>query len=101
MDWGGLCVRGSLPTNDFFILAAASWLIDGQWTALNAWTWNWDDNVGFVASGNSYRYSRNILFGLNAQWYLGRSGRFNDTFSSGLSRGQRINELEFRFTYEI
>jgi hypothetical protein len=46
-----------------------------------------------------FRYSRNILFGANAIWYMGRSARYTDPYA--LSRGQRINELEFTFTYEI
>jgi len=52
-----------------------------------------------VESANVYRYSRNILLSLNAIWYLGKSGRYTDPFL--FSRDQRINETEFRFSYEI
>jgi hypothetical protein len=40
-----------------------------------------------------------VLLGLNAIWFLGRSGRYTDPYL--LSREQRFNELEFTFTYEI
>jgi hypothetical protein len=40
-----------------------------------------------------------VLFGINAQWFLGQSGRYTDPYL--LSREQRFNELEFTFTYEI
>ena len=50
---------------------------------------------------NVYRYSRNILLGVNAQWYLGRSGRYTDIADGIFSRAQRINELEATFQYEI
>jgi len=85
--------------SNFFFLAATNWLMNGQWTAQNVWEWDWDNNCGAFSSTNSYRYSENVLFGLNAVWYVGRSGRFTDPYA--LSRGQRYNELEFRFTYEL
>ena len=68
-------------------------------TPTNALAWDVDDNTGGLGSNNVYRYSRNILVGVNAQWYLGRSGRNTDPFAE--SRAQRINELEFTLTYEI
>jgi hypothetical protein len=46
-----------------------------------------------------FRYSRNVLFGVNAQWFLGRTGRYTDPFL--FSRSVRTNELEFTLTYEI
>ena len=80
-------------------LAATNWLMNGQLTAGNVILWDIDDNVGELSTTNVYRYSRNMLFGVNAQWFLGRSGRFTDPYL--LSREQRFNELEFTFTYEI
>jgi len=78
---------------------ATNWLMNGQLTAGNLILWDIDDNVGELATTNVYRYSRNVLLGVNAQWFLGRSGRFTDPYL--LSRYQRFNELEFTFTYEI
>jgi len=80
-------------------LNATNWLMNGQLTAGNLILWDVDNNVGELATTNVYRYSRNVLFGLNAQWFIGRSGRFTDPYA--LSRAQRFNELEFTFTYEI
>src|SRR3984885_5521227 len=80
-------------------LAATNWLMNGQLTATNVMLWDIDDNVGYLNSDNVYRYSRNVLLGLNAIWFLGRSGRYTDPYL--LSREQRFNELEFTFTYEI
>ncbi|HVN63255.1 MAG TPA: hypothetical protein VMT58_01360, partial [Candidatus Binataceae bacterium] len=79
--------------------AATDWLMNGQLTTLNAAAWDVDDRTGEITSSNSYRYSRNVLFGVNAVWYLGQSGRFTDPYT--FSRSQRINELEFTLTYEI
>ena len=81
------------------LLAATNWLMNGQLTATNFILWDIDNNVGELSSSNVYRYSRNILFGVNAQWFLGQSGRFTDPYV--LSRYQRFNELEFTLTYEI
>ncbi len=78
---------------------ATNWLMNGQLTAGNLILWDIDDNVGELATTNVYRYSRNVLLGVNAQWFLGRSGRYTDPYL--LSRQQRFNELEFTFTYEI
>ena len=78
---------------------ATNWLMNGQLTASNLFLWDIDDNVGELATTNVYRYSRNILLGINAEWFMGRSGRFTDPYV--LSREQRFNELEFTFTYEI
>ena len=80
-------------------MAATNWLMNGQLTAGNVFLWDIDDNVGELSTTNVYRYSRNMLFGVNAQWFIGRSGRFTDPYL--LSRQQRFNELEFTFTYEI
>ena len=80
-------------------LNATNWLMNGQLTTGNLFLWDIDDNVGELATTNVYRYSRNILLGVNAEWFVGRSGRFTDPYV--LSREQRFNELEFTFTYEI
>ncbi len=85
--------------SDFFFVSAVNWVMNGQLTTTNALAWDVDDNTGGLGSNNVYRYSRNILVGVNAQWYLGRSGRNTDPFAE--SRAQRINELEFTLTYEI
>jgi len=85
--------------SELTVLAFTNWLINGQLTATNVYVWDWDNQVGYLGSTNSYRYSRNILLGLNAIWYLGKSGRYTDPFL--FSRDQRINEIEARFTYEI
>ncbi len=95
---GGLSGKARELSN-FAFFAATNWLMNGQLTALNAFAWDIDNNVGDVTTTNVYRYSRNVLFGVNAQWFLGRSGRYTDPFL--LSRQQRFNELEFTFTYEI
>jgi hypothetical protein len=80
-------------------IAATNWLLNGQLTATNVFLWDMDDQTGAFTTTNVYRYSRNILFGVNAQWFLGRSGRYTDPYL--FSREQRFNELEFTFTYEI
>jgi len=80
-------------------LAATNWLMNGQLTATNTIIWDFDDNTGALTTTNVYRYSRNVLFGVNAQWFLGRSGRYTDPFL--FSGYQRQNELEFTLTYEI
>lgn len=85
--------------SNFALLSATNWLMNGQLTTGNTILDDIDDNVFEVSSSNTYRYSRNILLGLNAAWFLGRSGRITDPYL--LSREQRFNELEFTFTYEI
>lgn len=80
-------------------LSATNWLMNGQLTAGNVILWDIDDNVGELSTTNVYRYSRNILLGMNAEWFIGQSGRYTDPYL--LSRSQRFNELEFTFTYEI
>lgn len=93
-------VQGKLrEVSNFFFLASTNWLMNGQWITGNVFAWDVDNNVGNLSSTNTYRYSRNILFAGNMIWYLGRSSRFTDPFV--FSGNQRINELEFRFTYEI
>lgn len=81
--------------------AATNWLVNGQMTTTNVFLWDVDSIDGFVSSTNVYRYSRNILLGVNAQWYLGRSGRYTNVADGIFSRAQRINELEATFQYEI
>jgi hypothetical protein len=83
----------------FGFVGAVNWLMNGQLTTTNVYAWDFDDRTGFFSSTNVFRYSRDILFGLNAQWYLGQSGRFTDPLL--LSRDQRISELEASITYEL
>jgi hypothetical protein len=91
---------GKLRTySNLGVLAAVNWLFDGRLVSTNSFLWDEDDNTGFIGTTNVFRYSRNILFNFNVQWYLGRSGRYTDPIL--LSRDQRINEAEFRLTYEI
>ena len=85
--------------SNFAFLAATNWLVNGQLTSTNAFVWDIDNNVGDLGSTNVYRYSRNILLGVNAIWYLGRSGRFTDPFFQSVN--QRMSELEATFSYEI
>ncbi len=85
--------------SNFFFLASTNWLVNGQLTSTNAFAWDIDDNTGNLGSTNVFRYSRNILLGLNGIWYLGRSGRNTDPFL--FSRDQRISELEATLSYEI
>jgi hypothetical protein len=85
--------------SNFFFLAATNWLMNGQLTAGNVFEWDIDDNVGGFASTNTFRYSRNVLFGANTIWFLGQSGRNTDPFL--YSRQQRMSLLEFTMTYEI
>ncbi len=80
-------------------MASTNWLVNGQLTSTNAFVWDIDNSDGNLGSTNVFRYSRNILLGLNAIWYLGRSGRFTDPFI--FSRNQRINEIEATLSYEI
>jgi hypothetical protein len=87
--------------DDVFFVAATNWLVNGQLTTTNVAFWDADSMDGFVTSTNVYRYSRNILLGVNAIWYLGRSGRYTDVADGIFSRNQRINELEATFQYEI
>jgi len=94
--------RGKLRRwDDIFLLASTNWLVNGQLTSTNAFLWDADNIVGFLSTANVFRYSRNILLGLNAQWYLGRSGRWTDFGAGTFSHAQRINELEATLTYEI
>ena len=91
---------GKLRQNtNFAFLSSVNWLMNGQLTSGNVFQWDIDDNVGALASNNTFRYSRNILFGANTIWFLGRSGRNTDPFL--YSRSQRTNLLEFTLTYEI
>jgi hypothetical protein len=85
--------------SNFFFISAVNWLINGQLTTTNVWLWDVDDTSGALTSSNVFRYSRNVLFGVNAQWFLGKTGRYTDPFL--FSRSVRANELEFTLTYEI
>ncbi|MGH7780806.1 MAG: hypothetical protein ACREQR_13360 [Candidatus Binataceae bacterium] len=85
--------------SNFAFLAATNWLMNGQLTATNVFQWDIDDNCGAFTTTNIYRYSRNVLFGVNSAWFLGRSGRYTDPFL--YSRSQRESLLEFTMSYEI
>ena len=85
--------------SNFFFVSAVNWLINGQLTTTNVVLWDVDDAGGALTTTNIFRYSRNVLFGVNAQWFLGRTGRYTDPFL--FSRSVRTNELEFTLTYEI
>ncbi len=85
--------------SNFFFLSAVNWILNGQLTTTNAFVWDVDDRVGDLQSTNVYRYSRNVLLGVNAVWFLGQSGRYTDPFLASVE--QRTNELEFTLTYEI
>jgi hypothetical protein len=87
--------------DDTLLLASTNWLVNGQLTSTQAFLWDADSMDGFLSTTNVFRYSRNILFGINAQWYLGRSGRYTDVADGSFSLDQRINELEATFQYEI
>ncbi|MBV8135600.1 MAG: hypothetical protein JO121_08180, partial [Deltaproteobacteria bacterium] len=85
--------------SNFFFLSAVDWVLNGQLVTTNVWAWDLDDRVGSLESANTYRYSRSVLFGVNAFWAIGQSGRYTDPFL--YSAQQRTNELEFTLTYEI
>ena len=85
--------------NNFFFVSAVNWVLNGQLVTTNVWAWDLDDKVGSLESANTYRYSRSILFGVNAFMAIGRSGRYTDPFLYSVQ--QRTNELEFTLTYEI
>ncbi|HEY2487384.1 MAG TPA: hypothetical protein VGI36_19750 [Candidatus Binataceae bacterium] len=85
--------------SNFFFVSAVDWILNGQLVTTNVWTWDIDDAVGALSSTNTYRYSRSVLFGVNAFMAIGKSGRYTDPFL--YSAQQRTNELEFTMTYEI
>jgi len=85
--------------SNFFFTSAVNWILNGQLVTTNVWAWDIDDAVGSLSSTNTYRYSRSILFGVNAFWAFGRSGRYTDPFLYSVQ--QRTEELEFTLTYEI
>jgi hypothetical protein len=85
--------------SNFFFTSAVNWVLNGQLVTTNVWAWDIDDAVGSLSSTNTYRYSRSILFGVNAFWAFGRSGRYTDPFLYSVQ--QRTEELEFTLTYEI
>jgi len=80
-------------------LSAVDWLLNGQLTVSNSFSWDWDDACGEFVSTNSYRYAEHVVASVNVAWFLGRSGRYTDPFL--FSRDQRMNEVEFVLTYEI
>lgn len=85
--------------SSFLTLSGTNFLLNGRSTNLTGVSWDVDDQTGELISNTVYRYSRDILIGTNIHWYLGRSGRHTDPFLE--SKSQRINELEFTFTYEL
>jgi len=85
--------------SNFFFVSAVNWMLNGQLVTTNGWVHDIDDEVFWAQSTNVYRYSRSVLFGVNAVWFLGKSGRYTDPFLASVE--QRTNELEFTFTYEI
>jgi hypothetical protein len=87
--------------DDALLFSSVNWLVNGQMTSTNFILWDADNIDGYFGSANVFRYSRNILFGLNVDWFLGRSGRFTDVASGVFSREQRSSELEATFQYEI
>jgi hypothetical protein len=92
--------RGKLRQfQNYAFVAAANWLWDGRLVSTNVFLWDIDTRAGFFGSNNVFRYSRNVILGLNLQWYLGATNRLTDPIT--MSVDHRINEVEFRFTYEI
>ncbi len=85
--------------SSFLTLSGTNFLLNGRSTNLTGVSWDVDDETGELMSNTVYRYSRDVLIGTNIHWYLGRSGRHTDPFLE--SKSQRINELEFTFTYEL
>src|SRR5579885_2747839 len=85
--------------SNFFFLSAVNWILNGQLTTTNAFVWDVDDRVGDLQSTNVYRYSRNVLLGVNAVWFLGQSGRYTDPFLASVE--QRTSERELTLTYEF
>jgi uncharacterized protein DUF1302 len=83
----------------FLTFTGTSFLADGQVVNLSGFSWDADDQTGQFIGNSEWRYSRNMLLGVNMDWYLGRSGRHTDPFLE--SKSQRINELEFTVTYEL
>jgi hypothetical protein len=99
---------GSVPNDNqgkirrlstFLTFTATDFLANGQVVNLSGFSWDADDQTGQLIGNSVWRYSRSILLGVNVDWYLGRSGRHTDPFLE--SKSQRINELEFTFTYEL
>jgi hypothetical protein len=86
-------------SSTFLTFTATNFLANGQVVNSSGFSWDADDQTGQLFGNSVWRYSRNILLGLNLDWYLGRSGRHTDPFLE--SKSQRINELEFTLTYEI
>jgi len=83
----------------FLTMTGTNFFLNGRIANLTGASWDADDQTGQFVSNNVYRYSRNVLFGVNVDWYLGRSGRHTDPYLQ--SKSQRINELEFTLTYEL
>ncbi|HEY2665003.1 MAG TPA: hypothetical protein VGI47_11725, partial [Candidatus Binataceae bacterium] len=85
--------------SNFFFVNAVNWVMNGQLVTSNGFAMDVDDVTMNATSTNTYRYSRNIIMALNATWYLGKSSKNTDPFV--FSGNQSLNEVEFRFTYEI
>ena len=56
----------------------------------NVWAWDVDDKVGSLSSTNTYRYSRSILFGVNAFWAIGQSGRYTNPFLYSVQQRTKV-----------
>ncbi len=80
-------------------LTATNFLLNGRTANQSGIAWDVDDQTGQIVSSTAYRYTRHVLLGVNLDWYIGRSGRHTDPFLE--SKSQRINELEFTFSYEL
>ena len=83
----------------FMSLTATNFLLNGRTANQSGIAWDVDDQTGQIVSSTAYRYTRHVLLGVNLDWYIGRSGRHTDPFLE--SKSQRINELEFTFSYEL
>jgi hypothetical protein len=83
----------------FFFINAVNWILNGQLVTSNGFAMDVDDVTFNATSTNTYRYSRNIILALNATMYMGKSSKYTDPFI--FSGNQSLNEVEFRFTYEI
>jgi hypothetical protein len=83
----------------FMSLTATNFLLNGLAASQSGIAWDVDDQTGQLVSSTAYRFTRNVLVGVNLDWYLGRSGRHTDPYLE--SKSQRINELEFTLTYQL
>jgi hypothetical protein len=83
----------------FLSLNATNFILNGRMVDLTGVVWDADDQTGQIVSSAAYRYTRNLIFGVNTNWYLGRSGRHTDPYLQ--SKSSRISELELTLTYEL